>query len=81
MSAIKEDFTLCFELEFCRGWQLHVCVYCFAEVLLQNDEGTSNLCQNTVSQDVLGKQRFLESVIYKSWQMKPLHQWRIQQRC
>ena len=66
MSAIEEDFTQCFELEFCKGWQLHVWVDCFAEDLLQNDEETSNLCQNTVSQDVLGKQRFLESVIYKS---------------
>lgn len=32
----------------------------------KNDEGARDLCQNTVSQDVLGKQRFLESVIYKS---------------
>lgn len=37
-----------------------------AEVLLQDDEGMRNPCQNIVSQDVLGKQRFLESVIYKS---------------
>lgn len=66
MSAIEEDFTQCFELELCKDWQLHVCVNCFAEVLLQNDGGMSGLCQSTASQDVLGKQGIVEMLFIEA---------------